>query len=103
MNANVMGLLIALLFVCGCVTTVSQKELDTISDRMFMDSRNQSSVSATYYVGSDDNYDYFVIGTVRCRKQYRVERNESKVTNRFQKTQDQSKWRGAGNIFIPIY
>ncbi|MGZ4973141.1 MAG: hypothetical protein ACXWDN_10305 [Limisphaerales bacterium] len=51
-------------------------------------------ISVSYYCGSEDGYDYFVVRQpLGTENRYRVSVSESKLTDRFPYTKDRSKWR----------
>jgi hypothetical protein len=81
-----------LLLLCGCTKTVTKAELDARSTA----GEHFTFPDQTYYVGSDDRYDYFVIRTWGNgpKNWYRVLRTEGVMTNRFPLTKDETKWIG---------
>ena len=83
--------LILLVLVCGCTTTLTKSGLDAKATKH----AGSTSPDRTYYVGSDDRYDHFVIrsGTGGPSHLYRVRESEGAVTNRFIVTKDESEWR----------
>lgn len=86
--------LIALLLsvlVCGCTSTLTKAGLDTKAT----EHAGATVADQTYYVGSDDHYDYFVIrsGTGKPTHLYRVRQSEGTVTNRFDVTKEETRWR----------
>ena len=51
-------------------------------------------ISVSYYCGSADGFDYFVVRQpLGSEDRYRVSESGSKVTDRFPYTKDRSKWR----------
>ena len=70
----------------------SKADLDAKS----VEHADTSSPDQTYYVGSENRYDYFVIrsGTGGRSRLYRVSALERVVTNKFLVTKDEAEWRG---------
>lgn len=85
-----MALLLCL--VCGCTDTVSKAGLDAKA----AEHAGFTFPDQTYYIGSDVSYDYFVIrsGLGGSTHRYRVLASEGTVTNRFNETKDEARWRG---------
>jgi hypothetical protein len=92
--------LFLLLLLCGCTKTVTRSGLDAkASERAAFTFPDQ-----TYYVGSNDGYDYFIIrrGLGGSTHRYRVLESEGAVTNRFSLTKDETRWRGYGITGIVV-
>jgi hypothetical protein len=91
-----------LLLLCGCdqPETVTKPVLDAKS----VEHLGFSFPDTTYYAGSADDYDYFVIqsGLGESMRRYRVLESEGAVTNRFELTTNQTRWRGYGISGIVI-
>jgi len=85
-------LLFMLVLLCGCTATVTKSELNAKASEQ----DGNSFPDRTYYCGSEDGYDYFVIrrGLGNSTHQYRVAESEKAVTNRFPLTKDEKLWRG---------
>lgn len=83
-----------LVLACGCTSTLTKAGLDAKAT----EHAGSSLPDQTYYVGSDDHYDHFVIrrGMGGPTRLYRVHESESAVTNRFIVTKDETRWRGYG-------
>jgi hypothetical protein len=93
------GLFFAMvLFVCGCVRTVSKDELDDWR----MEHAAASVPDRTYYVGSEGQYDYFVLrrGTGDRMHRYRVPKEEAAVRERFGRTTNEMEWREYGSEMV---
>ncbi len=92
--------LLLLLLLCGCIdpVTVTKAGLDAKAAQH----AGFTFPDKTYYVGSDGGYDYFVIrrGMGNSADRYRVLQTEGAVTNRFQITKDETRWRGYGTTVI---
>ena len=84
--------LLLLLLVCGCTDTVTKAGLDAKAT----EHAGFSFPDQTYYVGSEDGYDHFVIrsGSGGSIHRYRLLESEGAVTNRFSVTRDETRWRG---------
>jgi hypothetical protein len=83
------------LLLCGCTKTVTKAELNGKA----AEQNGNSFPDQTYYVGSDEHYDYFVIrrGLGGATHRYRVLQAEGAViTNRFSVTKDETRWTGYG-------
>jgi hypothetical protein len=95
------ALLLLLLLLCGCTdaNTVTKAGLDAKAAQH----AGFTFPDKTYYVGSDGGHDYFVIrrGMGNSADRYRVLQTEGAVTNRFQVTKDETRWRGYGTTVIP--
>jgi hypothetical protein len=91
---------IVLLLFCGCTKTVSKARLDAKAT----EHAGFTFPDQTYYVGSSDRYDYFVIrrGLGSSGTRYRVLQSEGAVANRFKFTKDETRWRGYGLTGIII-
>jgi len=87
------ALLFLLLLVCGCTDKVTKAGLDAKATEHI----GFTFPDQTYYVGSDDGYDYFIIRSgLGSTHRYRVLASEGAVTNRFSVTTDETRWRGYG-------
>ena len=82
-----------ILFVLGCTTTVSMRELDEIAEQLSRDTLTLSVIGQTFYTGSDSEYDYFAVGTALHFDIVRVRREESRVGKRFPRTDRRTEWR----------
>ena len=94
------ALLSILLLLCGCTKTVTKAELDARST----EHAGGTFPDETYYAGSDERYDFFVI-RIRGngpKNWYRVLQTERAVTNRFSVTKDETKWVGCGIAGVVI-
>jgi hypothetical protein len=92
---------LALLFLlCGCTDTITKAELEAKA----REHAGFTFPDQTYYVGSDNRYDHFVIrrGLGGSTDHYRVLRAEDIVTNRFDVTKDEARWRGYGITGVTI-
>jgi hypothetical protein len=87
-----------MLVVCGCVRTVSKEGLEERG----MENATLSAPDQTYYIGSEGDYDYFVIrsGSGDVTHRYRVRKSEKAVKDRFDRTEDENEWRGYGNQLV---
>ena len=87
-----------LLLVCGCVQTVSKDGLDEAG----MEHAALSLPDETYYVGSEGDYDYFVIrsGSGGSTRRYRVRKSEDAVADRFSRTKNKMEWREYGTELV---
>ena len=83
--------LFLLMLVCGCTSTLTKAELEAKAT----EHAGSASPDHTYYVGSDADYDYFVIrgGLAQPTRLYRVAESEGAVTNPFPATKDEKYWR----------
>lgn len=92
--------LLLFLLMCSCTDTVTKAGLDTkATEHVAFTFPDQA-----YYVGSNGDYDYFVIrsGLSRSMHRYRVRQSEGAVTNRFDLTKDETRWRGYGLTGIVV-
>lgn len=92
--------LFLLVLVCGCTSTLTKVGLDAKAT----EHAGSSFPDQTYYVGSDNHYDHFVIrsGMGAPSHLYRVRKSEGAVTNRFIVTKDETHWRGYGVTGIVV-
>jgi hypothetical protein len=88
------------MLLCGCTKTVSKAGLDAKAT----EHAGFTFPDQTYYAGSNDRYDYFVIrrGLGGSTQRYRVLQSEGAVTNRFELTKDETRWRGYGLAGIRV-
>lgn len=92
------GLCLLLLLVCGCVRTITKEDLDD---------KGTENLAArvpdqTYYIGSEGDYDYFVIrkGSSKGTHDYRVRKSQEAVTDRFSRTTNENVWREYGRELV---
>ena len=93
------ALLLVLVLLSGCTETVTTAVLDAKA----AEQNGNTFPDKTYYIGSKDSYDYFIIrhdygGSSR----YRVLQSEAAVTTRFTLTKDETRWRGYGITGIVV-
>jgi hypothetical protein len=79
--------LLALAFT-GCARTVTERQL---SDRIIA-TNGLSFVSRLYYVGSKDQFDYFIEKGMGSQS-YRIARGSIVIPTRMPRTDDESQWR----------
>lgn len=91
---TVLCMVLWLLMLCGCTHTVSKAQLEVKAS----EHAEFTFPDQTYYVGSDDAYDYFIVrsGLGGSTHRYRVLKSEGAVTNHFSVTKDETRWRGYG-------
>lgn len=92
--------LVLLLLMCGCTKTVTKAGLDgKATEHLGFTFPDQ-----TYYIGSESGYDYFIIrrGLGGSAHRYRVRQSEGAVTDRFNLTKDETRWRGYGITGIVV-
>ena len=92
--------LILLLLLYGCTKTVTKPGLDAKAT----EHAGFTFPDQSYYIGSESGYDYFVIrrGLGSSTHRYRVLQSEGAVTNRFNVTKDETRWRGYGVTGIVV-
>jgi hypothetical protein len=92
------GTFVLLLLVCGCVRTVTKDGLEDAG----MEHVASSFPEQTYYVGSEGDYDYFIVRRepVGSTRRYRARKSEGVVTNRFGRTKDETEWREYGSELV---
>ena len=85
---------LALVLLCSCTKTITKSDLDAKAN----EHNGFTFPDQSYYVGSDGDYDYFVIkrGLGGSMHRYRVTESEQVVTNRFDLTKDETRWRSYG-------
>ena len=83
------------MLACGCAATTSTLTRGDL-DAKATERASSPVPDQTFYVGSDDRWDYFVIrsGVGKRSRLYRVAEAEAAVTNRFAVTKDEAEWRG---------
>jgi len=99
--ALVLGGIVIVAIIAGCVI----RRTHTVSYGEFIREARPNLaatiISVSYYCGSKDGFDYFVvIPPAGIEERYRVAKSESKITERFPYTKDRGKWRGLQNWLI---
>ena len=53
----------------------------------------EPKVAIWYYLGSKDNFDYFLFRDLGAEKMYKVNSNDMKIENTFPLSKDNEQWR----------
>jgi hypothetical protein len=94
-----------LLLAAGCSSnTVTYGKLQ----QKAFEKKNGRTPDVLYYCGTKDNYDYFYVeyqasSTAHEGQEYRVNVEDSPVPNRFDYTQDRTRWQQAGLYTRPLF
>src|SRR4051812_37093974 len=92
--ALILAGIVVVAVIVGCVIrrthTVSYAEFVRAAEPNL----HNTLVSVSYYCGSKDGFDYFVVRQpTGTEDRYRVPESDSKIAERFPYTKDRSKWR----------
>ena len=88
---NIFTLILALsMFLCGCQETreITYQQLMKRTEEW-----KEPKVAIWYYMGSDDEYNYFYFQDLNIEETYKVLRDEMHLEHNFPLTKNRKKWK----------